>query len=55
MNKKNTKLIKTTNISLLVRREIIKLQTKIQITHQHNKSKLNNTYRIKEINVKGKI
>ena len=25
----------------------IKLQTKIQITQQHNKSKLNNTYRIR--------
>ena len=34
---------------------IIKLQTKIQITQQHNKSKLKNTYRIKEIIVKGKI
>ena len=33
---------------------IIKLQTKIQITQQHNKSKLKNTYRIKEIIVKGK-
>ena len=33
---------------------IIKLQTKIQITQQH-KSKLKNTYRIKEIIVKGKI
>ena len=27
----------------------------IQITQQHNKSKLKNTYRIKEIIVKGKI
>ena len=34
---------------------ITKLQTKIQITQQHNKSKLKNTYRIKEIIVKGKI
>ena len=34
---------------------IIKLQTKIQITQQHNKSKLKNTYGIKEIIVKGKI
>ena len=34
---------------------VIKLQTKIQITQQHNKSKLKNTYRIKEIIVKGKI
>ena len=33
---------------------IIKLQTKIQITQQHNESKLKNTYRIKEIIVKGK-
>ena len=33
----------------------IKLQTKIQITQQHNLSKLKNTYRKKEINVKGKI
>ena len=33
---------------------IIKLRTKIQITQQHNKSKLKNTYRIKEIIVKGK-
>ena len=32
----------------------IKLQTKIQKTQQHNKSKLKNTYRIKEIIVKGK-
>ena len=32
-----------------------KFQTKIQITQQHNKSKLKNTYRIKEIIVKGKI
>ena len=34
---------------------IIKLQMKIQITQQHNKSKLKNTYRIKKIIVKGKI
>ena len=27
---------------------VIKLQTKIQITQQHNKSKLKNTYRIKK-------
>ena len=33
----------------------IKLQTKIQTTQQHNKSKLNNTYRMKEIIVKGKL
>ena len=33
---------------------IIKLQTKIQITQQHNKSKLKNTYRIKQIIIKGK-
>ena len=33
----------------------IKLQTKIQRTQQHNKSKLKNTYRIKGIIVKGKI
>ena len=33
---------------------VIKLQTKIQITQQHNKSKLKNTSRIKEIIVKGK-
>ena len=32
-----------------------KFQTKIQITQQHNKSKLKNTYRIKEIIVNGKI
>ena len=31
-----------------------RLQTKIQITQQHDKSKLKNTYRIKEIIVKGK-
>ena len=31
------------------------MQTKIQITQQHNKSKLKNTYKIKEIIVKGKI
>ena len=34
---------------------IIKLQTQIQITQQYNNSKLKNTYRIKEIIVKGKI
>ena len=34
---------------------ITTLQTKIQITQEHNKSKLKNTYRIKEIIVKGKI
>ena len=34
---------------------IIKLQTKIQITQQHNKSRLKNTYRIKGTIVKGKI
>ena len=34
---------------------IIKLQTKIQVNQQHNKSKLKNTYRIKEIIVKGRI
>ena len=34
---------------------IIKLQTKIQITQQHNKPKLKNAYRIKEIIAKGKI
>ena len=34
---------------------VIKMQTKIQITQQHNKSKLKNTYKIKEIIVKGKI
>ena len=28
---------------------IIKLQRKVQITQQHNKSKLKNTYRIKEL------
>ena len=33
----------------------IKLQTKIQITQQHNKYKLKNTCRIKEIIVKGKM
>ena len=33
----------------------IKLQTKTQITQQHNKSKLKNTYSIEEIIVKGKI
>ena len=31
------------------------IQTTIQITQQHNKSKLKKTYRIKEIIVKGKI
>ena len=34
---------------------IIILQTKIQITQRHNKSKSKNTYRIKEIIVKDKI
>ena len=34
---------------------VIKLQTKIQITQQHNKSELKNTCRIKEIVVQGKI
>ena len=38
----------------LYQREI-KLKTKIQIIQQHNKSKLKNTYRIKEIIIKGKI
>ena len=38
----------------LYQREM-KLQTIIQVTQQHNKSKLKNTYRIKEIIVKGKI
>ena len=33
----------------------IKLQTKTQITQQHNKSKLKNTYSIKEMTIKGKI
>ena len=33
---------------------IIKLQTKMKITQQHNKSKLKNTNRTKEIIVKGK-
>ena len=33
---------------------VIKLQTKIQIIQQHNKSKLKNTYKKKEIIVKGK-
>ena len=28
---------------------IIKLQRKVQITQQHNKSELKNTYRIKEL------
>ena len=32
---------------------IIKLQTEIQINQQHNKFKLKNTYRIKEINCQG--
>ena len=32
----------------------MKLQTKIQITQHDTKSKLKNTYRIKEIIVKGK-
>ena len=31
----------------------IQLQPKIQITQQHDKSKLKNTYRIKEKTVKG--
>ena len=34
---------------------VIKLQTKIEITQQHKKSKLKNTYRTKEKNVKGKM
>ena len=33
----------------------IKLQTKIQIPRQHNKSKLKNTYRIKETTVKDRV
>ena len=33
----------------------IKLQTKMQITQQHNKTKFKKIYRIKEIVVKGKI
>ena len=32
-----------------------KLQMKIQINQQHDKSKLKNTYKIKETIVKGKI
>ena len=31
------------------------MQTKAQITQQHNKSKMKNTYRIKKQIVKGKI
>ena len=34
---------------------IIRLQTKIQIPQEHNKSKLKNTYRIKDIIVKSKM
>ena len=59
MDYENThNLFKITNISLLFR-SFINVKTnfkqKIQITQQHNKSKLKNTYRIKEIIVKGKI
>ena len=58
-SEKHTKFIKTTNISLLFRRLqcVIKLQTKIQITQQHNKKHLQikNTYRTREIIVKGKM
>ena len=38
-----------------LRQYVIKLQTKIQITQQRNKSKIKNTYKLKEIIVKGKI
>ena len=58
MNKINTQNLFKLQISLFFSKPlsmIIKLQTKIQIIQQHNKSKLKNTYRIKEIIVKGKI
>ena len=51
MNKKKHKIYSNYKLCQF----IIKLQTKIQIIQQHNKSKLKNTYRIKEIIVKGKI
>ena len=57
MGKKTYNLSKITNISLLSRSFISMksdYKTKIQITQQHDKSKLKNTYRIKEIIVKGK-
>ena len=57
--KKSTKFIKITNIYLPYFQKIcqcvIKLQTKIQITQQHNKSKLKNTFRLREIIAKRKI
>ena len=57
MNKKNTQNLFKLQFSSFQKlcQCIIKLQTKIQITQQHNKSKLKNTYRIKEKIVKGKI
>ena len=58
MNKKTHKSYKKYNYFPLFQKLcqcITKLQTKIQITQQHNKSKLKNTYRIKEIIVKRKI
>ena len=58
MNKKNTKIYSNYKYFSSFQKLcqcIIKLQTKIQITQQHNKSKLKNTDRIKEIISKGKI
>ena len=53
-------LVKISNISLLFRsfvnvKENFKVQTKAQITHQNNRSKLKNTYRVKELIVKDNI
>ena len=53
-------LFKITNLSLLFRSFInvkrnFKLQTKVQIAQQHNKFKLEKTYRIKELIVKDKM
>ena len=48
---KHTQSIETINIFLFFQKlcqYVIKLQTKIQITERHNKSKLKNTCRIKK-------
>ena len=58
MNKKTQNLLKPQIIFSPFQKLcqcVIKLRTEIKITQQHNKSKLKNTYRIKEIIVADKI
>ena len=58
MNKKTQNLLKPQIIFSTFQKLcqcVIKLRTEIKITQQHNKSKLKNTYRIKEIIVADKI